>query len=489
MDTLLTKRNTILIVFVLALWRMYLSATLQLHPDEAYYWLYSRRLDLGYYDHAPLVGYLIRLTTLFSSQELWVRFGGILETVVVSVISWILSIQLFDNRKIASAGVITLNVLPLTLAGSIIMTPDNPLFLFVGLTTYFCWQIVATQKVRYWYLLGIAFGLSLLSKYTGVLIAPSLFLFILATDERRWLKTIHPYAAFLLGCAFFLPVVYWNSKHQWMSFAFQMRHGLGGDTYTLGHVLTYIGGQMAVASPLLWLAGAYASILYLFQKDKRKLFLSLTFLPTILFFTYSSLKRPAAANWPCTAYVVFGILVSHYLLADGSRKKERLWIAAVLLSLTLSLIGGLHARFGIIPLEKISPAAAEADATQFFYGWRELARELEKDPSIKVVITDNHLIVEETDYYTQERIYADVNWRYPGPNQYGLWKIPGSVIGKDGVCIDVVGKNGPLPCRNYFTAVGADYTFPIIRDGMTIRTYHIVRGTGFKPPQEWLTVK
>ncbi len=335
MDKVLTKRNTLFIVAALTLWRAYLSATIQLHPDEAYYWLYSRRLDFGYYDHAPLVGYLIRLTTLFSSQELWVRFGGLLETVVVSIISWVLSMQLFNDRKVASASVITLNVLPLTMAGSIVMTPDNPLFLFVGLTTYFWWQIVETQKPRYWYLLGIAFGLSLLSKYTGVLVAPSVFIFILATDERKWLKTIHPYAAFLLGCAFFLPVVYWNSRHEWMSFVFQLKHGLGGETYKIGRVLTYIGGQMLVAGPVLWVAGTVAAVTYLFRKDKRTLFLSLSFLPTILFFAYSSLKRTAAANWPCTAYVVFGILVSYYLL-DGSKRKERIWIAGILLSLTLS---------------------------------------------------------------------------------------------------------------------------------------------------------
>ena len=488
MDRILTKRNTLFIVAALTLWRAYLSATIQLHPDEAYYWLYSRRLDLGYYDHAPLIGYLIRLTTFFSSQELWVRFGGLLETVIVSVISWVLSIQLFGVRKIASASVLTLNVLPLTMAGSIVMTPDNPLFLFVGLTTYFCWQIVATQKVRYWYLLGIAFGLSLLSKYTGVLIAPSLFIFILATDERKWLKTIHPYAAFLLGCAFFLPVVYWNSRHEWMSFAFQLKHGLGGETYKIGRVLTYIGGQMIVASPVLWVAGAVASVLYLFKKDKRTLFLSLTFLPTMLFFAYSSLKRTAAANWPCTAYVIFGILVSRYLL-DGSKKKERIWIAGVLLSLILSLTAGLHTRFGIIPMAKISPALAEADATQFFFGWRELAQKLEKDPSIKVVITNNHLVVEETIYYTRERVFADVNWRSPGPNQYGLWKIPENVIGADGVCIDVLGKYGPPPCNDYFTSIGAESTLPVVRDGRVIRTYHIVRGIGFRPPREWLKEK
>ena len=44
MDALLTKRNTLVAIALLVLWKIYLSATLQLHLDEAYYWLWSRHL-------------------------------------------------------------------------------------------------------------------------------------------------------------------------------------------------------------------------------------------------------------------------------------------------------------------------------------------------------------------------------------------------------------------------------------------------------------
>jgi len=66
MEKFLNPRNTIIVVGVLTLWRLYLSAGLQLHPDEAYYWLWSRHLDIAYYDHSPLVAYFIWITTLFS---------------------------------------------------------------------------------------------------------------------------------------------------------------------------------------------------------------------------------------------------------------------------------------------------------------------------------------------------------------------------------------------------------------------------------------
>ncbi len=36
---------------------------LPVHPDEAYYWDWSRHLSLSYYDGPPLMAYLIRIST------------------------------------------------------------------------------------------------------------------------------------------------------------------------------------------------------------------------------------------------------------------------------------------------------------------------------------------------------------------------------------------------------------------------------------------
>src|SRR5687767_13185304 len=48
---------------------------LDLATDEAYYWDWSRRLDLSYYSKGPLVAYLIRGScSVFGDTELGVRF-------------------------------------------------------------------------------------------------------------------------------------------------------------------------------------------------------------------------------------------------------------------------------------------------------------------------------------------------------------------------------------------------------------------------------
>jgi len=475
---LFNKTTAFIFVAVTTLWRAYLSATLQLHPDEAYYWLWSRRLAVGYFDHSPLIAYFIRATTLFSQSELAVRFSGLIGLLVISWLAWKLAMQLFENETAAAAGVILFNSLPLTLSGSIIMTPDLPAFFFWAISVYLAWQIVRTQKAYYWYLLGAAFGLSLLSKYTTVFLAPSIFLFIALSDERKWLKTAHPYIAIVFGFAFFLPVVFWNAAHQWVSFKFQFGHGLAAQADKPGKILEYIGGQMLVAGPILWLAGMYGCFAWLFKKNKEKLFLSLISLPIILFFAYSSLKKTAGPNWPAFAYFSFSILAGMYL-TDGGKFKKAVLLISFLMGFLLSVTAMLHARFSIIPLHKISKNMAEADATQFFYGYRELGEEILKHPEVKFALTSSHQLSAAIAYYTHEKVYAYIDTKLTRCSQFNIWGFPDGLRDKDGVYVYLEGE-GVGPYRDYLGSVGGTLPLDVTRDGYPLRKYRIIMGHGYK---------
>jgi 4-amino-4-deoxy-L-arabinose transferase-like glycosyltransferase len=56
-----------------------LAALVPPFDDELYYWCWSRDLQLSYYDHPPMVAYLIRLSTeLFGDTILAIRLPGVL---------------------------------------------------------------------------------------------------------------------------------------------------------------------------------------------------------------------------------------------------------------------------------------------------------------------------------------------------------------------------------------------------------------------------
>ena len=475
MEKLFNKQNTIIFVGLLTLWRLYLSAGLQLHPDEAYYWLWSRHLDLAYFDHSPLVAYFIWFTTLLSKSELWVRLSGTIVTLISSFLMWRLALQLSGSVRVAAGSVMLFNVYPLTMLGLIVITPDIPVFLFWSLSVYLFWQIMRSNKAWLWYAFGVSFGLALLSKYTALLLLPCLFLYLLLTDDRRWLKTFYPYVSLLIALLIFFPAVYWNSRHDWISFAFQLDHGLAGQGYSLDRLAQYIGGQLLVAGPLAWMLGMYAAVALLFRKNKALLFLTLTALPIIVFFGFSSLRKLAGPNWPAFAYFTLSILLTQYFLDSASKIRRALWFSALFSSLLISAIVTLHAQFSVIPLARISQAWAVADATNLFYGWRELGTELKKYPGMEFAITPSHQLSAEIRYYTDEKIFSQTDEQAARASQFNLWPWPKALKDKNGFSVwaegDAVGPYG-----EYFTSSTGTDTLTIFRGGIPVRSYRIIPG-------------
>ncbi|MCL2335770.1 MAG: glycosyltransferase family 39 protein, partial [Endomicrobia bacterium] len=246
MERLFNKKTAFFAVSAVVLFKIFLSAALELHPDEAYYWLWAQHLALGYYDHSPMVAYFIKLTTLFSDSEFFVRFSSLIVTVVLSVFTWKFAKKLF-GETVASASVIIVNTLPLMMVASVIITPDTPVFLFYSLSVYFLYSLIETGKIKYWYITGLFFGLAMLSKYTAVLFALCLLVYMISAKKLVWFKNLHFYMMFVTALAVFMPVVIWNSQNSWISFTYQLNHGLYNSKLNFGYIFEYLGAQCLVA--------------------------------------------------------------------------------------------------------------------------------------------------------------------------------------------------------------------------------------------------
>ena len=476
----LNRPFTIFFVLALTLWRAYTAATLPLHPDEAYYWLWSRHLALSYFDHPPMIAYLIKLATFFSQAEFWVRLPALFVSVGCSFLLWFLAKDLFDRDDIAAAGVILLNVYPVTMAGSIIISPDVPAFLFWTACLWSFWRIIKTGKAAWWYVLGVMFGAALLSKYTCVLLGPALLAYLLFSEDRQWLSTVHPYLASLVALVIFSPVIIWNHAHEWVSFAFQLSHGMGGSSYKFSHIVDYIGGQLLVASPFVWFLGVWAAGVFFFRRDKRMLFLAITSLPIVLFFGYSSLKKLGEANWPAMAYVSMSIAAAAYYL-EGSRLRRGLLTGAVLLSFLLSGLTLLHARFTVLPLANYFPKLAYTDATNWFWGWREIGAVLEKRPDTKIILVQSHQAAAELIYYTHETIPVCVDKERARFSQFNLWGWPKGLEGQNGVYL-LHDDQDESAVQGHFTSLSLPEYLPVYRKNFLIRTYQIYSATGYLQP-------
>ncbi len=71
------KSSKSLFVFYLLLFfvvNILQSIYTELIDDEAYYWLWSKDLSWGYFDHPPMVALWIKISGFFFNGELGVRF-------------------------------------------------------------------------------------------------------------------------------------------------------------------------------------------------------------------------------------------------------------------------------------------------------------------------------------------------------------------------------------------------------------------------------
>ena len=175
----------------------------ELFPDEAYYWNYAQHMDLSFYDHPPMVAWLIWLgTSIFGNSEFGVRFGAFCCGLITMGYMYALARNLYD-RSTAIRTVLLLAVLPFYFATGAVMTADAPLVAAWAATLYYMERALIAIAPA-WLGMGIAFGLGILSKYTLGLLGLSALIFVIVDPAaRRWLAALTPTLQPYLPCCCF----------------------------------------------------------------------------------------------------------------------------------------------------------------------------------------------------------------------------------------------------------------------------------------------
>src|SRR5450755_320425 len=103
-------RGTVLTVLALVLLRLVAAACTPLTFDEAYYWMWSKHLAGGYYDHPPMVALVIRLGTMIAGDtEFGVRLVSVLLALPMSFAVYRTAAILFGGVRVAASAAILLN--------------------------------------------------------------------------------------------------------------------------------------------------------------------------------------------------------------------------------------------------------------------------------------------------------------------------------------------------------------------------------------------
>jgi undecaprenyl-diphosphatase len=354
--------------------RLIVGLRLPLLPDETYYWDWSRHLAFGYFDHPPMIAWLIALgTDLLGTNAIGVRIMTIL-TGTAAALGMALLARRVGGAHTAAETAIIISVMPLASAGLVLATNDSPVLACIAFALYFIIRAVQSERgsresFRSWCFAGVALGFAFWSKYTSILLPVGVLVaFVSHRALRPRFGEWGPYAAVAIATVIFLPVLMWNARHDWISMGYQLEHGVGAQMTLRGawrNEGDLLGGQAGLATPILFVMIAIAVAKSLRPRLPAETWL-LAVVSTLFFafFVYSALKKRVEPNWPAPAYIGGVVLCAAYKWSETAKR----WRAAgIALAGVLSLAIYLHAIKPIVPVPPPKDPVARA------FGWREIA--------------------------------------------------------------------------------------------------------------------
>ena len=374
-------RNTVVTILALVALRLVAAAWTPLTFDEAYYWMWSKHLAFGYYDHPPGVAVVIRLGTMVAGDtELGVRLVSILLALPMSWAVYRTASILFGGQRLASTATILLNVTLMAAVGTLIVTPDAPLLVASSFVLFFLAKVLETGRGAWWLAVGAAVGAALLSKYTALFFGPAILIWLVSVPKlRRWLISPWPYLGGLVALAIFAPVILWNADHQWVSFIKQIGRARIED-FRPAFIGELIPTQIAFATPLVFILGAMGLYALLRRKAgalAARALINATFWTIVLYFIWHSLHARVEANWFAPIYPAFAI--SAAVAANLTRWDMRQQRVVDFCLRWASPVGILMFALLIVQANTGALTGYRRDATvrSVGVGWRELAGEIE----------------------------------------------------------------------------------------------------------------
>lgn len=478
----------------LTIFRFWFNGRILLTGDEAYHWEWARHLAWGYYDHPPLVAFMIRLfTEIFGNTLLAVRAGALIFSVLSVIIVYLLAKDISGREETGLLAGLLVLIIPIYTVGALITTTDTPNAFFWLLSVYCFYKALFSDKRSWWYIGGASLGLAFLSKFFAFFIPLGLLAFLLISPtQRHWLKKKEPYLAILLAFAIFSPFIYWNATNEWATFGFNLAKRHKAPQLSFKYLGEYLGGQSLVLFPtflILYIYGLYKSAHKgLIEKNDNYLFLFCTSAPLWLAFLFISTYQRVGVHWPIATY--FSGLVIIALLFQGApnwyRKlfKVGIWGSAIMILVVYAFAFTLSLTPKVIPWDWAYPGRPEkinAKKLREFYGWEEVGQRISqsyKEMSSQgptFIFTGSYALSSQLSFYTPGNIFVNMlgTGSVHGRN-YDFWQDLDKLKGQNALQVSKDGKH-PEDYHHLFERVEAEKPLKIYIEGELIRTFPIFR--------------
>jgi 4-amino-4-deoxy-L-arabinose transferase-like glycosyltransferase len=380
---------------------------LELYPDEAQYWLWSRTLEFGYYSKPPVIAWAIWATTAIGGDaEAWVRLPAGLFQAGATVTVFLIGRRLYGaNAGLAGAALYAL--MPGVQLSALVAATDAPLLFFLGLTLLAYVALLRADRRRTLLAaaLGAALGLAFLSKYAAAYFVVGLGLHLAISKPARAVWSPARVAAALAALGLVLaPNLAWNAAHGFATFQHTAANAAwsGVQLFNPAAMAEFVVSQFGVFGPiplgvLIVGVGLAAARRKLSADDLMLLCFTL---PPLLIVTGQAFISRANANWSGAGYLAGAVLVGAWLV----RWRARGWLIAALA--TQAVVAAVFLAAVISPA--LADRAGLANGLKRARGWAQTTNLIldraRREPDLTAIAVNNRFLFYAVAYYGRDRL-------------------------------------------------------------------------------------
>ena len=303
-----------LILLLFSVINLFQSYFTNLFEDEAYYYVWSKNLAFGYFDHPPMVALWAAVGSLFAPEELGLR---ILSIVGFSGMLWLIWLMIDLKEKWQHVLLFFTIVVSMVFwqVFGFIMTPDTPLLFFTALFLLAYKRFLINESTLNIFFLGFSMAAMLYSKYHGVLVIGFIIMshWKLLKNGRFWLAGI-------MGLILFLPHLYWQYENGFPSLLYHLKER-NNSPYTIDRTLIHFANMIVVVGitfPLIYKAFYKQKVKGQFEKSLKYIVYGF-----FIFFFFSSFKNEPQAQWVVIILIPLTLLTFPYFV---EKSKARKWL-------------------------------------------------------------------------------------------------------------------------------------------------------------------
>ena len=292
----------------------------RLFEDEAYYWVWSKNLAFGYFDHPPLVALWVKISSFFFEGELGVRFFSTISFSLMLIIIWEMIDVPKKQKYVWLYFLLVISMALLNIYG-FITSPDTPLLLFVALFLYTYKLFLKNESWFNVLLLGFSMAGMMYSKYHGILV-----IFFIIFSNFSLLKNKKFWIACLFGFVLFTPHLYWQYVNDFPSFRYHLMER-SKKPYRISNSIMHIVNQIAIVGitfPVVYNALFKQKITSKF--DKSLIYLVYGF---IIFFFIASFSSSTQAQWTGVILIPLIILTFDYFIQNKKARKRLIILGSI----------------------------------------------------------------------------------------------------------------------------------------------------------------